>query len=162
MQVQITKAAIRRAYTAARVYVSTHADKYGRQETAIRLSALRIVRDQLIYLLDQDAPRAEFFEDFAAFEKWFLDGARDVYQLVSGGGSAFPFQTAEVFRLFYTPDQAARYRRWAAGEGPESHALSDPMRVQATYVSVALAHMWAALKATYALYENDAFFKGRK
>jgi hypothetical protein len=33
------------------------------------------------------------------------------------------------------------------------------MQIKATYVSVALAHMRAALKATYALDENDDFLR---
>ena len=150
MLIRNNKTTIRRAYTAARAYINAHADKYG-AETAIRLNALRVVRNQLIELLDDNnQPRPDTFADFGAFEQWFLNGARDVYQLVCGGGSIFPFCTTDVLRLFYTEKQARRWYQWAAGGGAENYALSDVMAVEAKWIEVALAHMWAALKDTRA------------
>ena len=150
MPIRNNKTTIRRAYTAARAYISAHADKYG-AETAIRLNALRIVRNQLIELLDDDnQPRPDTFADVGAFEQWFLNGAQDVYQLVCGGGSIFLFCTTDVLRLFYTEKQARRWYQWAAGEGAENYALSDVMATEAKWIETALAHMWAALKDTRA------------
>lgn len=150
MLIRNNKTTIRRAYTAARAYINAHADKYG-AETAIRLNALRVVRNQLIELLDDNnQPRPDTFADFGAFEQWFLNGARDVYQLVCGGGSIFPFCTTDVLRLFYTEKQARRWYQWAAGEGAENYALSDVMRTEAKCIETALAHVWAALKDTRA------------
>lgn len=148
MMIKNNKAAVRRAYTAARAYINAHADKYG-AETAIRLNALRCVRNQLIELLDEiNQPRPAAFANYGDLEKWFLNGAADVYQLVSGGGSIFPFCTTDVLRLFYTEKQARRWHQWAAGEGAENYALSDVMRTEADYIAIGLTHMWAALKAT--------------
>lgn len=148
MMIKNNKAAVRRAYTAARAYINAHADKYG-AETVIRLNALRVVRNQLIELLDDNAQSAVgTFAGFEAFEQWFLNGAQDIYQLVSGGGSVFPFCTTDVLRLFYTEKQARRWYQWAAGGGAENYALSDVMRTEADCVAVGLTHMWAALKAT--------------
>lgn len=148
MMIKNNKAAVRRAYTAARAYINAHADKYG-AETAIRLNALRCVRNQLIELLDEiNQPRPAAFANYGDLEKWFLNGAADVYQLVSGGGSIFPFCTTDVLRLFYTEKQAHRWNQWAEGEGAENYALSDVMRTEAKWIEVALTHMWAALKAT--------------
>lgn len=148
MMIKNNKAAVRRAYTAARAYINAHADKYG-DETVIRLNALRVVRNQLIELLDEcRTDTASTFSDYSAFEKQFLDGAADVYQLVSGGGSIFPFCTTDVLRLFYTEKQARRWYQWAAGGGAENYARADVMAVEADYIAVGLTHMWAALKAT--------------
>ena len=148
MMIKNNKAAVRRAYTAARAYINAHADKYG-DKTAIRLNAVRIVRNQLIELLDEiDQPRPAAFANYGDFEKWFFNGAPDMYSRVSGGGSVFPFCTADVLRLFYTPAQAAKWRQWADGKGPESYARADVMAVEADYIAVGLTHMWAALKAT--------------
>lgn len=148
MMIKNNKAAVRRAYTAARAYINAHADKYG-DETAIRLNAIRIVRNQLIELLDEiNQPRPAAFANYGDLEKWFLNGAADVYQLVSGGGSVFPFVTTDVLRLFYTPAQAAKWHWWADGMGPADYARADVMAVEADYIAVGLTHMWAALKAT--------------
>lgn len=150
MLIRNNKTSIRRAYTAARAYISAHADKYG-AETAIRLNALRIVRNQLIELLDEHrTDTAKTFSDYSAFEKQFLDGAPDMYSRVSGGGSIFPFYTDDVLRLFYTPAQQSKWRRWEEGAGPENYALSDVMRTESKWIETALAHMWAALKDTRA------------
>lgn len=150
MLIRNNKASIRRAYTAARAYINAHADKYG-AETTIRLNALRCARNQLIELLDDDnQPRPDTFADVGAFEQWFLNGAQDVYQLVCGGGSVFPFCTTDVLRLFYTPAQQSKWRQWEEGAGPENYALSDVMRTESKWIEVALAHMWAALKDTRA------------
>lgn len=148
MMIKNNKAAVRRAYTAARAYINAHADKYG-DETTVRLNALRVVRNQLLELLDDDyQPRPDTFADVGAFEQWFLDGAPDMYSRVSGGGSIFPFYTNDVVRLFYTPAQAAKWHRWEQGAGPENYARADVMAVEADCVAVGLTHMWAALKAT--------------
>ena len=150
MLIRNNKASIRRAYTAARTYIRAHADKYG-AETTVRLNALRVVRNQLIELLDEiNQPRPAAFANYGDLEKWFLNGARDVYQLVCGGGSIFPFCTTDVLRLFYTEKQARRWYQWAAGGGAENYALSDVMAVEAKWIETALAHMWAALKDTRA------------
>ena len=148
MMIKNNKAAVRRAYTAARAYINAHADKYG-AETVIRLNALRIVRNQLLELLDEHrTDTVKTFSDYGAFEKQFLDGAPDMYSRVSGGGSIFPFCTTDVLRLFYTEKQARRWHQWAAGEGAENYARADVMAVEADYIAVGLTHMWAALKAT--------------
>ena len=148
MMIKNNKAAVRRAYTAARAYINAHADKYG-EETTVRLNALRVVRNQLLELLDEHrTDTVKTFSDYGAFEKQFLDGAPDMYSRVSGGGSVFPFYTSDVLRLFYTEKQARRWYQWAAGEGAENYALSDVMRTEADCVAVGLTHMWAALKAT--------------
>lgn len=150
MLIRNNKTAVRRAYTAARAYISAHADKYG-AETAIRLNALRIVRNQLIELLDEHrADTVKTFGDYGAFEKQFLDGAPDMYSRVSGGGSIFPFYTDDVLRLFYTPAQRAKWHQWAQGAGRANYAHSDVMATEAKWIEVALAHMWAALKDTRA------------
>lgn len=150
MMIKNNKAAVRRAYTAARAYINAHADKYG-EETTVRLNALRVVRNQLLELLDEiNQPRPAAFTNYGDLEKWFLNGAADVYQLVSGGGSIFPFCTTGVLRLFYTEKQARRWYQWATGEGAENYALSDVMAVEAKWIETALAHMWAALKDTRA------------
>ena len=148
MMIKNNKAAVRRAYTAARAYINACADKYG-DETTVRLNALRVVRNQLIELLDEiNQPRPAAFTNYGDLEKWFLNGAADVYQLVSGGGSIFPFCTTDVLRLFYTEKQARRWYQWAAGGGAENYARADVMAVEADYIAVGLTHMWAALKAT--------------
>lgn len=148
MMIKNNKAAVRRAYTAARAYINTHADKYG-DETTVRLNALRIVRNQLLELLDEHrTDTVKTFSDYGAFEKQFLDGAPDMYSRVSGGGSVFPFYTNDVLRLFYTPAQAAKWHAWQQGAGPENYARADVMAVEADCVAVGLTHMWAALKAT--------------
>jgi hypothetical protein len=148
MMIKNNKAAVRRAYTAARAYINAHADKYG-DETTVRLNALRVVRNQLIELLDEiNQPRPAAFTNYGDLEKWFLNGARDIYQLVCGGGSVFPFFTTDVLRLFYTPAQAAKWHLWAGGRGPADYARADVMAVEADCVAVGLTHMWAALKAT--------------
>lgn len=150
MLIRNNKTTIRRAYTVARAYISAHADKYG-AETAIRLNALRIVRNQLIELLDEHrTDTAKTFGDYGAFEKQFLDGAPDMYSRVSGGGSIFPFYTDDVLRFFYTPAQQYKWHAWQQGAGPENYALSDVMRTESKWIEVALAHMWAALKDTRA------------
>ena len=148
MMIKNNKAAVRRAYTAARAYINAHADKYG-EETTVRLNALRVVRNQLLELLDEHrTDTVKTFSDYGAFEKQFLDGAPDMYSRVSGGGSVFPFCTTDVLRLFYTEKQARRWYQWAAREGAENYALSDVMAVEADYIAIGLTHMWAALKAT--------------
>lgn len=148
MMIKNNKAAVRRAYTAARAYINAHADKYG-DETTVRLNALRVVRNQLIELLDEiNQPRPAAFTNYGDLEKWFLNGARDIYQLVCGGGSIFPFCTTDVLRLFYTEKQARRWYQWAGGRGPADYARADVMAVEADCVAVGLTHMWAALKAT--------------
>lgn len=148
MMIKNNKAAVRRAYTAARAYINAHAGKYG-DETTIRLNALRVVRNQLLELLDDNNQlRPAAFTNYGDLEKWFLNGARDIYQLVCGGGSVFPFYTNDVLRLFYTPAQAAKWHRWEQGAGPENYARADVMAVEADYIAVGLTHMWAALKAT--------------
>lgn len=150
MLIRNNKAAVRRAYTAARAYINAHADKYG-DETILRLNALRCVRNQLIELLDEHRTDiGKTFSDYGAFEKQFLDGAPDMYSRVSGGGSIFPFCTTDVLRLFYTEKQARRWYQWAAGRGAENYALSDVMRTESKWIETALAHMWAALKDTRA------------
>lgn len=150
MLIRNNKTTIRRAYTAARAYINAHADKYG-DETTVRLNALRVVRNQLLELLDEHrTDTVETFSDYGAFEKQFLDGAPDMYSRVSGGGSIFPFCTTDVLRLFYTEKQARRWYQWAAGEGAENYALSDVMRTESKWIETALAHMWAALKDTRA------------
>lgn len=149
MRVANNKTAISRAYTAARAYINTHAGKYGADETVIRLNALRIVRNQLIELLDDSgAESVSAFTDLSAFKQWFLNGARDTYQLVSSGGSIFPFVTTDVLRLFYAPSQRAKWQKWADGKGTADYALSDVMHTEAKWIEVALGHMWAALKNT--------------
>ena len=148
MMIKNNKAAVRRAYTAARAYINAHAGKYG-DETVIRLNALRVVRNQLIELLDEiNQPRPAAFTNYGDLEKWFLNGAQNVYQLVCGGGSVFPFVTTDVLRLFYTPAQRAKWHAWEQGAGPENYARADVMAVEADYIAVGLTHMWAALKAT--------------
>lgn len=148
MMIKNNKAAVRRAYTAARAYINAHADKYG-DETTVRLNALRVVRNQLLELLDEHrTDTVKTFSDYGAFEKQFLDGAPDMYSRVSGGGSVFPFFTTDVLRLFYTPAQAAKWHLWAGGRGPADYARADVMAVEADCVAVGLTHMWAALKAT--------------
>lgn len=150
MLIRNNKAAVRRAYTAARAYISAHAAEYG-AETTVRLNALRCVRNQLIELLDEiNSQRPDTFADFGTFKHWFLNGARDVYQLVCGGGSIFPFYTEDVLRLFYTPAQAAKWRQWEQGAGRANYAHSDVMAGEAKWIETALAHMWAALKDTRA------------
>lgn len=150
MLIRNNKTAVRRAYTAARAYINAHAAEYG-AETAIRLNALCIVRNQLIELLDEtNSQRPDTFADFGALKHWFLDGARDVYQLVCGGGSVFPFCTNDVLQLFYTPAQQAKWHQWEQGAGRANYAHSDVMAVEAKWIETALAHIWAALKDTRA------------
>lgn len=150
MLIRNNKTTIRRAYAAARAYISAHAAEYG-AETTVRLNALRCVRSQLIELLDDNnQPRPDSFADFAALKQWFLNGAYDVYQLVCGGGSVFPFVTTDVLRIFYTPAQQAKWHRWAQGAGRANYAHSDVMAVEAKWIETALAQMWAALKDTRA------------
>ena len=150
MLIRNNKTTIRRAYTAARAYINAHAAEYA-AETAIRLNALRCVRNQLIELLDDNnQPRPDTFANFAALKQWFLNGAQDVYQLVCGGGSVFPFVTTDVLRLFYTPDQQAKWHQWEQGAGRANYAHSDVMATEAKWIETALAHMWAALKDTRA------------